>query len=462
MSKSLRRGTSAVRSVEGEAAAWEQAGQEPPGEISIEHSPFTPLLFRRLPWTWVIGGLLVFGFFFTNTPLLILGGLLALIYLVARLWAGYSLAALQVECKLSETRLFHGEGFTLTYTLVNNKPLPLPWLVVTAEVPVGLKLADSEVQRGVQGGELRMVFSLNWYERVSRQFSAAPLPRGVYQFGRAVLTSGDLFGFFKRDQRLRREQALLVYPRIVPVEQLGLPADLFFGEFKAAARPLLTDPLRPLAVRDYAWGDSARHIHWKASARSQNLLTRVYEPVANLQLHIVLNQETHSRFWEGVNKDALEMAITVAASLAEHALEEGYQVGLAVNANTSEGQQLQGSSGRGYQLEPVYLPANRDPQQLTRILESMARLIGWGGQRQVELLEQVASRLPRGATMLLVTAVLDEQSLAVVAEVGRRGHPVAIVRVGNAGIAAAQAGAVAVYDITGEDYLALASINLAH
>lgn len=431
------------------------------GEVSSEHSPVRPV-GERFSWPAILIILALVGGAARNGPLIGLVLLAAVVYVFNYGWAFFSLSGLKVERELTETRLFYGEPVGLNYLLINNKPLPLPWLEVYDVMPARLKLNEVQVEvpTGAEWGSLTLGYSLGWYERVERRLTGPALPRGAYDFGPITMTSGDVFSFFKRERRLDQRQELLVYPRIVPVEAMQLPADLFFGDFKAH-RHLITDPLRPLATRAYAWGDSARHIHWKASARSGSLLTKIYEPVANLQLHIVLNQETYARVWEGLDKDALELAITVAGSLAQHALDEGFQVGLEVNATTRQMQKTMRQVGGFYESEHVRLPASRHPEQLTHVLESLARLAGCGGIRQPDLLGRVRHSLPRGATVLLVTAVLDEASLDELIALRQAGHPVVIVRVGGAGLAAVEVGDIPLYDIVGEDYRALASIALA-
>ena len=46
----------------------------------------------------------------------------------------------------------------------------------------------------------------------------------------------------------------------------------------------LADPLRTVGVRDYHPEDSFRHLHWKATARAQQLQVRVFEPTTVTQL----------------------------------------------------------------------------------------------------------------------------------------------------------------------------------
>jgi uncharacterized protein (DUF58 family) len=168
-------------------------------------------------------------------------------------------------------------------------------------------------------------------------------------------------------------------------------------------------------VREYTFGDNPRHIHWKATARRAIPQTKLFEPAATPQLFIFCNQDTYARIWEGIDPPTLELTITVAASIANYALETGYMVGLQVNAFAVE-------SDRQVKLAP-----SRHPGQLTQILEHLARIKGWSGLPMEELIRAQRYFLPRGATVVVVTGVVTGELLDILLALRRAGHPVTLV-----------------------------------
>ena len=80
-------------------------------------------------------------------------------------------------------------------------------------------------------------------------------------------------------------------PDSLPIEELGLPPKDPFGETKARQR-MFEDPSRTIGVRDHQAEDGFRRIHWKATARHQRMLSRVYEPSQEPQMLIFLNIST--------------------------------------------------------------------------------------------------------------------------------------------------------------------------
>jgi uncharacterized protein (DUF58 family) len=381
-------------------------------------------------WVFSAGLMVVLGALLGNGPLFALGLFLGAALLVAWSWARFCLRDLSVERRFSQPRAFYGEEITMSQVFTNNKPLPVPWLAVHDEYPGALEIssAAASVSSKARVRTLVTTLSLGWYERVTRHYSVRCTARGEHELGPIDLESGDVFGLFRRTQEIATPQTLIVYPRYVPVEQLGITARQPFGDFKATQN-LATDPLRLRTIREYAYGDNPRHIHWKASARRGNLQTKLFEPAATPQLFIYCNQDTFARIWEGLDPQTLELTITVAASLANYGLEEGYMVGLRVNAFSA-------NSDMQVKINP-----SRNPEQLTHILEALARIKGWSGLPMEELLRAERRNLPRGATMVVVTAVISDDMLNILTVIRRAGHPVTLVEtIGSQRIANAARG----------------------
>jgi uncharacterized protein (DUF58 family) len=234
--------------------------------------------------------------------------------------------------------------------------------------------------------------------------------RGYHHYGPATVTTGDAFGFFTRVGVQRTGDHLIVYPRIYSIAELRLPTKHPFGP-TVAPNSLYQDPMRTAGVRPWESGDSLRRIHWKASARQQELLSRIYEPSEERVVQIFLNSSTMTRHWHGYIPELQERAISVAGSLAALAADERMPVGLIANGA------LRGSE-RALRLLP-----GRSPGQLMHILELLAQVTPFSTQPIEDLLVEQAPHLPWGATLVVVTGVAHEELLATLidlAEVGRR------------------------------------------
>jgi len=367
-----------------------------------------------------LGLILFLSLAFRNPTLFLLGVLLGLVVIASAVWGRYCLAGVAYDRRFSQTRLFCGEETDLWVEVVNAKPLPLAWLKTEDRFPLELGKQSFELHYASEPDYrlLTNLFSVNWYERVRRRYRLNAARRGAFEFGPVILSSGDVFGFRTRYDTLDQRQTLLVYPKLVSLEALGLQAARPFGDSKTQRR-LVADPLRLAGVRDYQPSDSVRHVHWKATARRGALQTKVFDPSASPGLILFLNNMSRERHYEGIIDDLFETAIVAAAALAHAALEARHPVGLFTNGS------VRGSQRR------ARIPASRRDDQRTRILETLARLFYFSNLPFEELIRLEAPGLPYGAAAIAVSAVVNDAILSSLLALRAGGHPVGLLVVGQ-------------------------------
>jgi uncharacterized protein (DUF58 family) len=313
-----------------------------------------------------------------------------------------------------------GEEVTLAVTVVNRKPLPLSWLEIDDEVPRAVTLTRGDLlpswkpHRGI----LQQLLTLRWYERVTRRYHLRCHTRGEHVFGPVDLRSGDLFGLARQRLTLPAGQTLLVYPKVVPVAAFGLPSRFPLGDAPSPNR-LFRDPSHVAGTRPYVPGDSIRQMHWKATARLGALQVKVDEPSATLSVLLCLNVQTAPRAMDGVFPDLLELLICVTASLATHLLQTRAQVGLITNALLPE--------VRG----PARVPMRRHAQQLSFILSTLARITILAHTSFADVLARERRHAPQGATVVLISGLLDQTLLEHAHAYRAAGHPVSLLLIGD-------------------------------
>lgn len=354
--------------------------------------------------------------------LFVAGLALLLIAGTTALWSRYCLARLEYQRSFGVQRAFCGEEIDFSVRLVNRKPLPLAWVIVDDEFPDDLALR--RVHLWTSHKPLRKVLSnllsLTWYEAVTRRYRLECRHRGYYSFGPGRVRTGDLFGFTTRTLELEEEDQLLIYPRVVPLSELGIPSRQLFGDIVTKER-IVEDPLRVVGVREYAAGDSLRRVHWKATARTGKLQMKLLESTTSRDLLLFLNVSTFEPEWQGVVPGLLELAIITAAAIANAALGKGEPTGLYVNTN------LPGSD------QPARVPAGDDPERLTLILETLAKLKGFTTVPMSRFLEREARALPWSATIVVITSVLNNQLLSTLLHLRRAGRKLALIPIGSDG-----------------------------
>ena len=437
-------------------------------------------------WYYLCIAIILFGLVIRQPLLLVIGFLGVLILATSDIWAKYCLQDVQYQRQFSEQRVLFGEEINLSLAIENAKLLPLPWLEIEDSVPRELTTKGRHMRISTARNTLILenLFSLRWYERVTRPYTVLCNTRGVHMFGPTVLRSGDVFGFLNREESLSNRQYLLVYPLVVPITRFGLPSHHPFGDNRAPRR-MLEDPSRVIGVRDYMYGDDLRRVHWKATARMMQLQSKVYQATTTYTLVLFLNIVSQLDAWYGIRPELQELAICATASVAGWALDQGYAVGLYANTimympemgmsiSTSQPSsslnQLEELSSalpvnadekeKDHQIEVVladqlnrrriHLPPASNEEQRKRIMEVLARIQSYFGSSIEELIQIERTRLPAGATVVVVTSTVSDPLLDALSRVKRSGHAVTILHVGDSPLSMTLGG-VAVYHIGGEE-----------
>jgi uncharacterized protein (DUF58 family) len=383
-----------------------------------------------------------------NRPLLVLSLLLALVGAASHLWARFCLAEVSYRRRLVPSRVFFGEEADLFLETVNAKPLPLAWLRASDEFPADVRLLTGKLSRTLNPQRRLLISSLSmrWYEKVVRRYRLRGVQRGAWQFGPAGLASGDIFGLSVKREQLAETDVLIVYPKLVAITALGLPALHPFGDFRTPRR-VMEDPLRLLGAREYLPGDSMRRIHWKATAHRRVLQTKVFDPSATRPLAIFLNVRTSEVV--GVNRDVLELAITAAASIAFWGWDAGHPVGLYVNSIIQPSR------------ERIRMPPATHPDRLIWILEALARVDILGPWSIATVLQMEAASLRYGTTVVVISPVITDRLKRTLMDLRRREHGVTLITLGEAANADPLPGVRTHYIGEGKEWRELESLELA-
>lgn len=367
---------------------------------------FTPFLFLLL----FVALLFRVEFFFTILYFL------AAVYLLAQLWMRQGTKQLRGGRQFTD-RAFTDDRVTVRLMIHNDGWLPLLWVEIDETLPLGLRAAAFE----------RQVIALSSHDRWETTYTLTCYRRGRYQIGPTTIRTGDPLGIARQELRWREPNDLVVYPRIVPLERLGLPTRSPLAILPAST-PLFEDSSRIVSVRDYQRGDSLRRVHWPATARTGHLVIKQYQPAIARETVICLdlhNDGYANRF----PYDAVELAITVTASLANHAIvREGLPLGLLTQAASPK------RPGAGDETPPqtIALAPRKERAHLITILEHLAEVEMLTEQAEpfTGLLRRDRLGLAWGGTVVIVTGRGSTTLTEAILSLRRGGLALAIVLVG--------------------------------
>ncbi|MGH2411370.1 MAG: hypothetical protein ACRDGS_13540, partial [Chloroflexota bacterium] len=138
-----------------------------------------------------------------------------------------------------------------------------------------------------------------------------------------------------------------------------------------------------------------------------------------LKTVLYLNLSTTPVAWGGIRPDLLELAICVAASLANHLALGRAQFGLVANGFMPHAN----ASSR--------LAASGSPRQLTAVLTLLAQISSFATIPFSSLLAAERRKIPEGAAIVLITSLLDNLILRQAQAYQASSHPVTLLLIGD-------------------------------
>lgn len=365
-----------------------------------------------------------------------IGGIVLLSRWLSKQWAE-QLSAVR-ECPTVTAEI--GDLVPVVITLTNEGSLPVLWLLVEDLLPRDAVIHQPP-RLGVHGSRVA-VTKLKGRGTHKMFYQLECNRRGYYQIGPLVLETGDLFGLHRRFKVLSKPSYLMVLPKPVPLTGYDVASRRPIGEVTMTYR-IFEDPTRISGVREYQRGDSLNRINWKATARTGELQSKVYEPstVIGATLLLDFHRQAFPRRHEPYRS---EIAITCAASIANTIYHMNQQIGLvsngrdAVDRIRSEGwvgdsrtrEQAQASAemhDHSNRLRPVIVETRRGVEQLQRIFEALARLEKTSGLDLGRLVAEAADRIPRDATVIAILSQVSDVEIVALSALRKQGYAVSAI-----------------------------------
>jgi uncharacterized protein (DUF58 family) len=375
----------------------------------------------------VIAAAVVTGAIYIYFLVYLVLGVFGLAYLLAR----RGLADLEAGAWLDRHHATVGEAVTVTYTLRSTAALPKPWLEIHSPSTLPIAIPGRVISLGPRT-------SRSWAARV-------PLPaRGQYRVEPMVIRTGDPFNLFESVATVGPGASLLVYPRVAALPAWTLPPATIEGA-SSRARPGAPTAPQVTTVRPYTPNDAFNRIHWRSSARHQELQVKEFdiEPSADLWVFLDLDRSAHV----GSGATAtIETAVEVAAAVSARAIEDGRGVGIEAIG-----------------LSRTVVNVDRGPRQQHKILSLLAVAQATGKASLAEMLLESVGRVRRGMVALVVTPSLDTAWVAPLASLRAAGIvPFACLVDPVAHLAAAPSPAPGTGGIPSSEALAQAERSLLH
>ncbi|GGS38531.1 hypothetical protein GCM10010171_36810 [Actinokineospora fastidiosa] len=222
---------------------------------------------------------------------------------------------LRAQRQITPSRVQVGGRAEVTLHLQSSGRLPTGGLLVTDGVPYAL------------GGKPRFVVEhLPRHGGAQLKYGLQPMLRGIQQIGplKAVVT--DPFGLAEFERELAGSTRLVVVPRVVPLR--GVPGGSGLGSGDDGSVRLNAGKGEDDAVvRPYRQGDDLRKVHWRSTAKRDEMMVRVEESPWRGGTTVLLDRRVVGHRGAGA-ASSLEWAVSMAASVCVQLHRHGHQIRL--------------------------------------------------------------------------------------------------------------------------------------
>lgn len=277
--------------------------------------------------------------------------------------------------------IYVGDKVAISYTVRNSGKITIPYLEI-----------ENSISRELTGEEPpKIMTTLNPKDFFTYNEELILKRRGYYPLGEIQLVIKDVFGFYSIKKKVTSETALLVYPmptelnsfRITSIEQLG---DMLIDD-KA-----FQDKTRVSSIRDFREGDSVKWIHWKLSAKLDELIIKEFDNSADT--HVVVFVDNYQGLYKNDLDRRLEDKVAdVGISVINYYIKHS----IPVTLQTQDREKI------------VEVNGNKK-SDLKPFLETFARFKGNGVFELGAFMKKRIDIIKKGSTVVIITPIIDKSA----------------------------------------------------
>ncbi|RZT15548.1 DUF58 domain-containing protein [Fictibacillus sp. BK138] len=305
---------------------------------------------------------LVIGFYKEISFLFSLGVIILLLYATSLMQFKLSTRDLGVEQNKQVYRLFPGDQDEFYIKLVHTGKWPSYRGEVTLSHHDIISSSLNEVGSQPHGKvEQTRPFVINKRTAYEEKVSFVAKKRGITKISNLTL---------RIDDPMQTSLTTLNYQSQIPLEFIVYPSPMIVQGIEQLFQEGSGNKSRPFALyendslpagnRDYTSGDSFHRMHWKATARTGTLQTKLFEKSVVYHWTFVYTIQHDHKGTKST--DTIEREISYLAFMCQYATVKGIPFELYINVR------VPGPSGL------YHLSSESGPDQLSRIFEGLARI----------------------------------------------------------------------------------------
>lgn len=199
--------------------------------------------------------------------------------------AGYFI--LSYEQNLNSDSIIKGDEATLKVNIINKSFLFLPYV----------KISFFNDSHGViENHDINNIL-VQPFSNKELSFKYIYKYRGYFKLGVKTIELQDFLGIFKITKKNKNPLFIRVYPQIIEIDRFNLIKGSF-ADSSLNMGGVQEDVSTVEDISKYSYGDSLKKIHWKLTAKTNELMVKEYEKVGSSSVIFILNLEKNDSLAE--------------------------------------------------------------------------------------------------------------------------------------------------------------------
>lgn len=234
---------------------------------------YLSLLIITFTFVYYYGGKVPNMFFYTVLVLPIVSYIYMLI--------GYFM--LKYEQSLDNDLIFKGDKVTFTVNITNRSFFILPYISISFLNDKGGVIQKHKINN----------ISLQPFSNREVSIDYIYKYRGDFKLGVSTIEVQDFLGIFKFTLKNKNPLYITVYPQIIDIDEFYLSSG-YLSDNVSSIGGGQEDISTIEEINKYNYGDSLRKIHWKLTAKTNELMIREYEKIGSRSAILILDLQSNN------------------------------------------------------------------------------------------------------------------------------------------------------------------------
>ena len=351
-------------------------------------------------------GCIIVGLFLANGSFVALSLPIVLYLAIMSLFMEEADAKLEIERRLSESRIMAGDTIEVEI-IIKNTGSKIELLEIVDNLPDYVTLME---------GNNRALLSLDEGEEQSFSYVLDCPLRGRYLLEAMDLNIMDSGRLHKVNAKMKDVSEFSVVATVEPMKGVKIAPRKtrnWVGMIKSRRVGIGTEFY---GIRDYVSGDEMRKINWKASSRYDKLVTNEYEAECSGDITIILDARVEANVGF-IENSTVEHGVRAASTISQHILADKNRVGLIVLRDIIDEVYPAFGKRQFYKLSEHLLDVK--PMGLLPFEN-----VGW----------MVTSYFPLESQIIVISALTDREIISTIGDLCARGYDVVVISPSPSGL----------------------------